>query len=238
MYDELFNKYAVLSENPTSEEISEHTAGFFELDWKISKKYIFDDLQTYQSKSLNYKLRRNPQFATICLYMAFITNQYGNYKFDEIPKLAFNELSAWDGKGGFCIYSSVLSFCLLYENGIFNVDELRLVQGYYKHPTQGLLSVLTESKWQVGLHSFITAQGSVIDFGICQEMCVFDFDGYILGDIPDGMEMYGWEEDITIVKAYAREIARESGMTYREWINRHNMDSLLVAREEIKNYKL
>jgi len=236
MLDEILGKHAVLSENPTIEEIAQHTIGFFEADWKVSRKYIVDEVKPYKSKPINNSKIKS-QFATIYLYLEFITNHYAEYKFDGIPELAQKELYTWDNKGGFCIYSSILSFCLLYEDGIFNNDDLKLVQGFYKHPTQGILQLLNCTGQQVGIHAFITADGAVIDFGICQEKCVFDFDGYILGDIPEGMELYGWEEDFQIVKAYAREIARESGMTYRNWIERHKYDSLLVAKEALKNYK-
>jgi hypothetical protein len=233
MYDEVFGKHAILSDNPTIEEIATHTAGFFEADWKTSKKYIVDDLQTYQSKAIKQS-RFNSQFATTFIYVSEITSNFGDNKFDGIPKLALNELLRWDGKGGFCIYSAVLSYCLLYENGAFNKDELKLVQGFYKHPTEGILQLFNFNNQQVGLHAFITADGSVVDFAICQERCVFNFDGSILGELPDGMELYGWEEDFSIVKEYAREIARESGLTYRQWINGHSWDSLIVAKDEIK----
>lgn len=233
-------KHKVLSGNPTIEEIAGHTADFFMSDWKTS--YNYNQLKPIISKSkeIDQEWLKKSAFLKSTLYVQSLAAANETWRLDEIDETTRKELKTWDGRGGFCIYTSVLLWCLLYESGLFEDDQLKLVQGFYKHPTQGFLTQLIAKPppLQIGLHSWVHADGRVLDFSIIQERSCFDFNGeaYIMGNIPKGMELVGWEEGKVTVKKYAREIAKESGFNYYDWVMYHKLQANFKVGEMLRKW--
>lgn len=235
-YDEEINgQIFTLTRGLKDEELAEFAAEIFKSKWKTSYDYQSTDPIKFQSLPIDEKILKHTDFMSAAIYISELTQKALSYRWNEIEGLARKELKAWDANGGLCIYLSILHFCLLLESKAVKEDELCLVQGFYRHPTHGILSIFTNLEMQCGVHSFISVQGAVVDFSIQQEESTFEFGerNFVIGDIPDEMEMVGWTEGKYLVKQYAREIARSSGLNYFEWIEQHQVNSYKLARKEL-----
>lgn len=226
-------KHEVLSDNPTIKEIAGHAARFFTDDWKTSYDYNKQEPIIAKSKKLDKIIFREKEFIKILIYIQMLAEYTDSCNWEKVDERAENELKTWDGKGGFCIYISVLLWCLLYETGMFEDDQLKLIQGYYNHPTQGAIAQLIKGQpLQIGIHAWIQVDGCVMDFAIVQERSCFNFDSepIIMGKIPEEMQLVGWEEGRNIVEEYAKEIVQESDTNYYDWIKYHNNQAEIMTR--------
>lgn len=225
-----------ISSNTTEEEIAKIIGLTFKTQWKTSYDYEMIKPTCFISKEIIDKLRLNNDAINSLSYMSKLA-AIGDYlTYEDLSKYPIlqEEVIRWNHNGGFCIYLSVVLWCLLYEFGVASEAELKLVQGYYKHPVGGWLGQQRpdlQGKLEQGLHAWITLNGAVLDLSICQERTMFVFpDGpWIIGTIPDGMHLVGWEEPKSIVKDYARIIAKESGLTYYSWITKHKEFARLIG---------
>ena len=233
--EEIDDQIFTMTDNASDEELAEFAAGIFKSHWKTSYDYQKTDPIIFQSLPIDGKILKHTDFMSSAVYISELTQKALSYRWNEIEGLAGKELKAWDAKGGLCIYLSILHFCLLLESKAVREDELCMVQGFYRHPTHGILSIFSNLAIQSGVHAFISVQGAVVDFSIQQEASTFDFGEkeFIIGDIPDEMEMVGWTEGKHLVKQYAREIARSSGLNYFEWIEQHKINSYKLASKEL-----
>lgn len=225
-----------LSENPTIEEITNHNIAMFKERWRCGYDYSTVQVKQYPGEEVDLDKATNAKLIATTLYC----NQaacapLGRQKV-KLPEQLRKEAMHWDAEGGFCIYTSVLAYCLFYEFGVFEKEQMRLIQGFYKHQLrEDFSNLIPFGKLQVGLHSFLLVDKSVFDFSlIIQEEYFFDFKDtglFIMGKVPEGMELWGFEEEHQIIKEYAREIAKESGQTYAEWIayHKHHAASVAVA---------
>lgn len=228
-----------LGPTPTKEKIEMHTARRYKDKWITSYDYETTESKEYKSKEIPEIKTQNKDFIMCSLYAQDLAEKMTYWKFEEMDEIGRAEITRWEKDGGYCIYLSVLYLSLLYETGVFSFDEMKLVQGYYRHPMHGMLANFIEQPpEQIGLHTWMHAGGAVIDFSIIQEECCFDFPGdpYIMGEIPEKMQLIGWEEGKDTIKKYARQIAKESNMTYYEWINYHRNNAAKVAREKMEEY--
>jgi len=218
------------------ETLIKFTAGVFRERWECSYDYLLVDPIWCESKSLNHSILVNADFMSAAFYMSFLADRAINYRMNDISDWARKEITTWDKSGGLCIYMSIVHYCLLWESGV-KEERLKYVQGFYTHPSHGIMSLFTNTIQQSGVHAFITVDDSVVDFSINQEACVFNFmDGdFIIGQIPETMELGGWAEDLSIVKKYARKIARSSGMTYYQWIRKHKLYAYETTLKSIQD---
>jgi len=235
MIEEIDDQIFTMTSDLSDEELVDFAAGIFKSNWKTSYDYQKTDPIIFQSLPIDGKILKHTDFMSSAVYISELTQKALSYRWNEIEGLAGKELKAWDAKGGLCIYLSILHFCLLLESKAVREDELCMVQGFYRHPTHGILSIFSNLAIQSGVHAFISVQGAVVDFSIQQEASTFDFGEkeFIIGDIPDEMEMVGWTEGKHLVKQYAREIARSSGLNYFEWIEQHKINSYKLASKEL-----
>jgi hypothetical protein len=236
--EEILNEHdCTLSNDLSDESIANFVAKTYSERWYSSFPYLENDPVYFESKNIEEKILNNAQFVAFCLYLSFLTEKMLNYKWNEIEEWPRNEIKEWDKKGGLCIYLSVLHYCLLMESRIIPEKRLGLVQGFYSHPTHGIMSIFDNMKIQSGLHAFITVNNCVVDFSIKQEACVFNFKNgneFIMGDIPEDMTLGGWIEGKVLAKKYAREIARSSGMNYLDWIEKHMIYAYDVSLQELR----
>lgn len=152
-----------------------------------------------------------------------------------LPELARQEVARSERAGGLCIYLSVLLHCLLMESKIAGPEEIRLVQGYHSHELRKDFP-FEWGKWHSGLHSWLVWGDIVLDVSIRQEEQFFDFKGrpYILGKVPDGLDLVGFREPKKTPMKYARRYAKESGLQLDAWIRQHVMASCDVALDRIR----
>ena len=228
MMDELKAKYdgeTIITKDISDEQMLEFTISTFEKKWRMSHDYRSAAPTVFESNPLDFAIKSNTEFMSFVCYLAFLTDSMVTGKHSAMDMWARREIVEWDQRGGLCIYASVLLWCLIRENSIVADSELKYIQGLYNHPTNhSVMMMFDDITTNTGLHAFITVKGAVVDFSIYQEACVFDLGDYpfIIGEIPDGMILSGWVESEGVIKEYAREIAEFSGMTYHEWIAKHN----------------
>ena len=199
--------------------------------WITSYDYSNINPMEYKSKHLLESKKRNFEYASSIIYVQTISECIEFCKTDTLDKQAAEEALKWDDEEMLCVYTSVLLWCLLYENGVFSANEMKLAQGYFTHINQGILETLgvfgDVPSYKLGLHAWVEVSGSVIDLSIVQEQSTFRFHGIpsIIEEIPAGMELTGWEEGKETVKRYARQIAKEQNMKYYDWINYHKLQA-------------
>lgn len=220
-------------------EITDNVIEYFDEKWFTSYQYTKENLKPFRGDNLSKLIKIHPGFIASMAYVGQLAERLINHDLKGIDSVVMKELNHWDDKGGYCIYISILHYCLIRELVPIDADRVKFIQGYYKHPVQGLFKrFIPESMNQAGLHAYLTIDNAVVDFSIIQEAVCFDFpDGaYILGKVPELMELYGWEESHETVLKYAREIGMGSGMTYKEWITFHKIKAIDFAKFELQNY--
>lgn len=163
-----------------------------------------------------------------------------NGELDDIDQVVKDELISWENKGGQCIYLSTLLYMLLLYHELGTENSLSYVQGYYIHLLREEYRSLKVQIWppvHSGLHAWIELDGSVMDISIRQEEDFFDFQGkpYILGKVPEGLQLYGYREVRKTPKSYARMIAKGSGMKLEDWVQHHVSASLRIATKFLQS---
>ena len=228
MTDELKAEYVgeiLIGKDISDEQMLELTISTFENKWRMSHDYRRAAPTVFESFPLDFEIKSNTEFMSFVCYLAFLNESMVTGKHSAMDEWLRKEVVEWDRRGGLCIYTSVLLWCLIRENNIVADSELKYIQGLYNHPTNhSVMATIDNITNHTGLHAFITLKGAVVDFSIIQEGYVFNLGDYpfIIGEIPSEMILNGWTESEDIVKQYAREIAGFSGMTYHEWIAKHN----------------
>lgn len=205
-----------------------------------SKEEIFNYFNTHRITSFDYEngtpesfkgsmldddLARNP-FLQKNLYYIMNIQDYIQYpKGNELPEMTVKEATRWDKDGGQCIYLSALLYCLLVNDKVVSPEDIHLCQGYYEHDCRedNLIGMMM-GETHVGLHAWLELKGSIIDISIAQEHEFFDFKDkpFILGEVPEGMNLIGFRETNNTAKNYCRRIAKESGTVYLDWIKFHS----------------
>ena len=223
------------------EELKATIAKKFMEKWKTSHDYFKVRPVEFSSNEMDKKVLMHSEFMPICYYATFLMEKMLEFNFTAIRDDVRQEILEWDGNGGLCLYVSILVYCLMIDRKIVAPERLKLVQGYYIHPTYGILSIFDNMKIQSGLHAFLLLDEKiVIDLTINQEACVFDFKGYdfILGELPEEMRLAGWCEGKNLVKEYAREIARGKGLYYFDWLENHFVYALDVTINDFKGREI
>jgi len=144
-----------------------------------------------------------------------------------------DEAARYQGRYGLSIYFSVLLYWLLTSYGVINEKKLNFCQGYYSFavPEDSSGNV----RYRAGIHSWLSMKGSVLDVTLWQ----YDFPEFkqqdrlprvITGRIPDNINLIGFEEDKSLAKEYARQFAKDSGLTFYNWLNHHRKQAGLFSK--------
>ncbi|MBG9733296.1 hypothetical protein [Paenibacillus alvei] len=82
-------------------------------------------------------------------------------------------------------------------------------------------------KTQYGLHAWLELQGAILDIAIKQEEQFFEFEEkpFIIGKVPEGLELIGYREVTKTAKDYARTATKSNGMKYNDWIAMHSREA-------------
>ena len=230
--------FSKTDKNLSENEIMQKFYEVFKEKWFVSYDYVKTAPIHFKSKDIDIKLNHN--FTEALHYCNSTSYKICNYDFEVMHKVLRKEVEHYEMIGGSCIYNAVLLYNLLIHNKVCDPEDLNLVQGYYKHKVREdypLASIF--GKTHRGLHTWLSYKGAVIDCMIAsQEGKFFDFGDIpiILGIMPEGFELIGYEEPYETVKKYTKQIIKNSRIGYKSWIEIHNTMSKLEFLEELKNY--
>lgn len=220
----LNNEFDFLGEHmSTNENVNEfdaidYVSKNFDNSYHTSYDYKNIEPVLMKSKPLKkyfYKDKHFVSAVTIAEFLMQISMYGGNEKYDLIEPIK-KQLLEFDRRGQLCCYISIVLYSLLKRR-----YDVQYYQGLYYHKARAdYPDFLPWGNIHAGAHAFITVDGSIIDVSIRQEEMFFDFKGKtsILGNIPEGMKLYGWKENIVTVSKYINDILKFSNMTLKEWI--------------------
>lgn len=231
-------KDMVISKNPSQKELSSKLNIMFKDNWKRGYSYVKSKPQLMRSKSVPDVMRQQ-LFAQYIAYMQTIAHSVINYDFSELSPKVVEEVCHWEGEGGYCIHLSVLLYGLTTKYNVFSKEDISYFQGLYDFPLRkDMPSFLPLASRQIGLHAWLTVQGSVIDVTANQNMKFFDFGftdiSLILGEYHNDYKLLGYKETEETIDWYFELFSSHMGMTVDEWIEFHHEESkrMLEAQEE------
>lgn len=163
----------------------------------------------------------------------------------EIPELKVygqfiaRETAKADQDGELCVYCSVVLYSLLKFFCNICDTHLKFIQGWYQHELRKDFPMfIPTNNSQQGLHSFLCVDGAILDMTIGQEAYFFDFKDepeYIVGAVPEGMNLWGHEELESTVMKYIRKYASYANLEPGKWIIAHREASIAFMMESLKN---
>lgn len=190
------------------------------------------ELETFKGKPFKTEELRQPAFIKVVLYVGDLFRGLENYvpspSLDQFDPRIEQELRKWESEGELCLHLTVISYFLFEKYGVFNDKEMKLVQGYFWHEARKDNPLaMALANIHVGIHSWLSVKGRVIDLTIGQEEMFFDFKGQsvIMGEVPDGMLLKGFEEPKKVVQKHLKRYADYLGMTPEEYINFHHKEA-------------
>ncbi|WP_418791527.1 hypothetical protein [Phosphitispora sp. TUW77] len=148
-----------------------------------------------------------------------------------------DEAARYSKNNGTSIYFSVVLYWLLVYFGVLDESRLKLCQGYFSYRVRE--DKVPQTRYRAGLHAWLSYNCSVIDTTIWQQEELFDFQNYdskhpvITGNIPRGMTLIGFEENKSLAKEYARNFARDSKLTFCEWVIYHKQQADLLYNNSL-----
>lgn len=174
----------------------------------------------------------------VILYYGYISCIYENWQ-TIVKHSNYNELSEElcyiEIEGVACIYTSVLLYMLIKKYDERLVKDLRLIQGFYHHLLRSdFSSILSISKHQQGLHSFLDYKSSVIDCtAFTQNQHFFNFDSRVIfGDKPNGFDLYGYAETEETILKYAERFSKINFNSIDEWLYYHQLILYKIMNNE------
>ncbi|HWI54791.1 MAG TPA: hypothetical protein VNT57_03800 [Desulfobacteria bacterium] len=197
---------------------------FHKYGWKTTYNYIVHQPQRFCEKPLLLPKGSQFEFTKYINYCYLLTKNFTDK----------DEVARYTTRNGTSIYFSVVLYWLLVYFGVLDQNKLKYCQGYFSYRTKE--DDRRESRYRAGMHAWLSYSDSVLDVTIGQQKDLFDFaEGepektIIIGEMPTELDLYGFEENKSLAKEYARQFARDSGMTFYEWISFHKQqaDSLKI----------
>lgn len=196
--------------------------------WNTSFNYLTCNPKKYFSKALDLSPGAEPEFAKYVDYCYLLSNNFTDG--DEAARYGDNH--------GLSIYFSVLLYWLLVHFGVVRENGLKFCQGYFSYKIDKPLP--SPPRFRAGVHAWLCYYRSVIDVTIWQQKDHFDFAkrGFetpiIVGEIPQDLTFFGFEEEKYLIKEYARQFARESGHTFHDWLYFHRRQADLLYNVSTK----
>lgn len=205
----------------------------FKENWFVGYKYEENKAISFRGKLPSMELISNPNFFRNFVYVNVLFDVASVYGSDvEVNRDVLDEVFKWNEKGGLCIFFSVLLYQLLLEDRVVDKEKMKYIQGYYYHKARedNPLVKMIFGEHHAGYHAWLAIEGSVIDVSIKQEQECFDFKDkpFILGEVPKGIELVGFEENEETVRKYVDLFLKEAGKSYDEWIRLHKEQAIKV----------
>lgn len=204
---------------------------YIKKDWD-SKVKNAKELETFKGKPFKTEELRQPSYMKVVLYVGDLFRGLENYvpspRLDQFDPRIEQELKKWESEGELCLHLTVISYALFEKYGVFNDKEMKLVQGYFWHEARKDNPLaMALANIHVGIHSWLSVKGRVVDLTIGQEKMFFDFKGQevIMGEVPEGMLLKGFEEPKKVVQKHLKRYADFLGMTPEEYIQFHHKEA-------------
>lgn len=204
-------------------------------DSKIRNNKEFD---TYKGKTLKKEVVRHPNFIKVLIYIGelFQASEWDQRasKFKEFDERIGKELTKWEKEGELCLHLTVISYSLFEKYGVLTDKEMKLVQGYYFHEARKDSPLaMALANIHIGIHSWLSVGGAVIDLTIGQEREFFDFQGMdmIVGEVPEGMTLKGFQEPKKVVSKHIKRYASFLNMTVEEYIDFHDQQAIALLQK-------
>lgn len=224
----LMERDVVLSNNPSQKEILKGINNLFKKHWLRGYSYIKRNPQSMRSRNLPHSIQ-TPLFAQYALYMQMLDKNVDK-DFCEISPEIKKEVQHWNNEGAYCIYMSILFYALLRKSKLVKEEDVSFYQGYYDFQLRDdFPTFLSVSERQIGIHAWLTIQGSVVDITANQNSYLFDFGfkeiSVILGNYDPDYRLVGFKETQDTINTYLKKFSDYSGKTIDEWINSHHKES-------------
>ncbi|MDX6046742.1 hypothetical protein [Bacillus paranthracis] len=206
--------------------------------WLSSYTYKRKEPKQFSSSKPPVELMNNIDFTK---YVYYVANLY-TYGGRDFP-LTQREFSRYYyDEEMICAYCSVLFYLLVKKEDKLGIYDMKYIQGFYRHPLRDdipeMFLPIFGSKTQIGIHAFVTVGGAIFDFTIAQQENAFAFDKpYVIGEIPKGMEYFGYTESITVVHEYWKKFAKAEGMTPEQWFIEHKINALTLLQGEYERLR-
>lgn len=193
----------------------------YKLGWKTSFNYYMYRPIKFMNKHLMIPQGSISEFNKFVDYCALLSKNF----------TAQDEAARYQDRHGLSIYFSVVLYWLLTSYGVINEKRLNFCQGYYSFALPE--NPLRDTRYRAGVHSWLSCNGSVIDVTLWRQGCpgFGKTDGtppVVKGEIPVNLNLIGFEENKSLVKEYARQFAKDSGLTFYNWLNRHREQADLL----------
>lgn len=190
--------------------------------WKTSFNYLISRPRRFMTKPLRIPDGNRSDFSKYLDYCYLLSHNH----------TAADEAARYIQSHGTSIYFSVVLYWLLIYDGVLSEKNLKFCQGYFSYK----IAVQTSEKkrYRAGLHAWLSYYGAVMDTTIWQQENGLYLSNSgtnvppVKGELPEGLNLVGFEEDKSLVKDYARKFARESGMTFYEWVDYHKKQADLL----------
>lgn len=192
--------------------------------WKTTFNYLVYRPRQFYTKPLAVPEGSSLEFKKYVDYCYLLSNNFTGK----------DEAARYKEKDGISIYFSVVLYWLLVSFGVVNEKKLKLCQGYFTYKLEE--NQTSTPRYRAGVHAWLCYDGSTIDVTIWRQKDGFNFEKYgfsppvLMGQIPEGLELYGFDENRSLAKEYARKFARESGKTFYKWINFHKEQAELLHK--------
>lgn len=238
----MFGEKNVIFDNiPTTKQIINEVYNIYKKYWKTSYDYTKVKPNFFSSKPLKNFYKKDIEFMKNIFYINHIGEGLLNENLYDEDKLLLNELTTTEQMGCLCIYTTVLLYCLLDKCGYIDKNKCFLTQGFYRYQLRNdfpSFLINAFSKLQTGLHAFLNFNGSVIDLTLYpQQRTTFDFKKttMIIGRIPSGMQLVGFNETHELIIQYAKQFAGINNLSIDDWIQYHKLNvDVFIMKKQLK----
>ena len=168
-----------------------------------SYDYTANDMERFYGMDIE----RNTDLMTPITYVMFLEECVRNEEFYDLPKEMIKDLLYAKKMNITNFYLTVVLNMLLRD--VHELGNVKMVQGMYKYSSD--FFGFSESVEQQGVHAFSLVGDSVVDVCFYPQNIAFKTDeSFIVGTVPEGVEFFGWQENISTEEGYKTMFARKN----------------------------
>lgn len=160
------------------------------------------------------------EFTSVICYVASLNKAVVMEDYSHVTQSIKEDLKLAQSKGELCVYLSIVTNALLRD--LFPHINCSLVQGFYTYASKNHTTHSYNAEC-TGFHAFSVVGEKVID------CCFFSTDPEyktpapaIIGEVPDDIHFYGWEESVSLEQKYIEEYALANHKGIIDWLCAHS----------------